>query len=148
MGPPYFYFENVAQTPKGVWEDISSSLYNVVPEFVDSKHFCAAMRKRGYVHNLPITNRFELLPRPPLTIQEVFSFTRDFWPAWDTQTQLNCLLTSVVAPKLLKEIRTTIESYNELNIEPPENVKKDILSHCKKWKFVVGWEEQGRPIRA
>ncbi|KAM5551819.1 hypothetical protein ABKV19_026598 [Rosa sericea] len=67
-GPPYFYYENVALTPKGGWSTISHCLYDVKPEFVDSKYFCAAARKRGYVHNLPIKNRFSLVPLPPQTI--------------------------------------------------------------------------------
>ncbi|KAL6134365.1 hypothetical protein ACLB2K_066597 [Fragaria x ananassa] len=75
IGPPYFYYENVALAPKGVWETISTSLYDVPPEFVDSKHFCCAARKRGYVHNLPIANRFPLTPLPPQTIHEAFPLT-------------------------------------------------------------------------
>jgi len=47
---PYFYFENMAIAPTGVWQKFE-------PEFVDSKCFCAAMSKRGYIHNLPIDNR-------------------------------------------------------------------------------------------
>ncbi|CAN1817910.1 DNA (cytosine-5)-methyltransferase DRM1A [Linum perenne] len=57
IGPPYFYYENVALAPKGVWQTISRCLYDIEPEFVDSKFFCAAARKRGYVHNLPIEGR-------------------------------------------------------------------------------------------
>uniref|UniRef100_A0A453GHQ9 DNA (cytosine-5-)-methyltransferase n=1 Tax=Aegilops tauschii subsp. strangulata TaxID=200361 RepID=A0A453GHQ9_AEGTS len=56
-GPPFFYYENVAQAPKGVWATISRFLYDIQPEFVDSKHLCATARKRGYIHNLPIENR-------------------------------------------------------------------------------------------
>ena len=37
IGPPYFYFENVALAPKGVWERISWFLYDIELEFVDSK---------------------------------------------------------------------------------------------------------------
>ncbi|CAI9260926.1 unnamed protein product [Lactuca saligna] len=47
IGPPFFYYENVALAPKGVWDTISRFLYDVEPEFVDSKYFCAAARKRG-----------------------------------------------------------------------------------------------------
>uniref|UniRef100_A0A453KZV9 DNA (cytosine-5-)-methyltransferase n=1 Tax=Aegilops tauschii subsp. strangulata TaxID=200361 RepID=A0A453KZV9_AEGTS len=57
IGPPFFYYENVALAPKGVWATISRFLYDIEPEFVDSKHLCAAARKRGYIHNLPIENR-------------------------------------------------------------------------------------------
>jgi len=41
VGPPYFYFENVASPTKGVWSTISIFLFDIAPEFVDSKHFCA-----------------------------------------------------------------------------------------------------------
>lgn len=71
LAPPYFYYENVALAPKGVWDTISRFLYDVEPEFVDSKYFCAAARKRGYIHNLPIENRFPLLPLPPRSIHEL-----------------------------------------------------------------------------
>ena len=33
--PPYFYYENVALTPKGIWATISRFLYDVEPEFID-----------------------------------------------------------------------------------------------------------------
>ncbi|ESQ28293.1 hypothetical protein EUTSA_v10019614mg, partial [Eutrema salsugineum] len=57
-GPPYFYYENVAIAPKGVWAKISSKLYGIKPEFVDSQYFCAAARKRGYIHKaLPWAER-------------------------------------------------------------------------------------------
>lgn len=95
LGPPYFYYENVALTPKGVWSTISRFLFDIAPEFVDSKHFCAAARKRGYIHNLPIHNRFQILPAPPLKITEAFPHTKKWWPSWDNREQLNCLLTCV-----------------------------------------------------
>lgn len=41
-GPPYFYYENVAYTTKGAWENMSRFLYEIEPEFVDSMHFSAA----------------------------------------------------------------------------------------------------------
>ncbi|CAI9098936.1 OLC1v1035675C1 [Oldenlandia corymbosa var. corymbosa] len=136
MGPPYFYYENVAQTPKGVWKTISSYLYNVVPEFVDSKYFSAAARKRGYVHNLPIEGRSELLPILPCTIHEAFPYTREWWPSWDPRTQLNCLLTSTPTAVLQKEIRKTLQVYDELHAEPPEKVKKEILGKCRRWNLL------------
>ncbi|PRQ55834.1 putative DNA (cytosine-5-)-methyltransferase [Rosa chinensis] len=74
-GPPYFYYENVALTRKGVWSTMSCFLYDMKPEFVDPKYFCAAARKRGYVHNLPVKNRFPLVPLPPQTIFDAFPMT-------------------------------------------------------------------------
>ncbi|KAE8655992.1 DEAD-box ATP-dependent RNA helicase 46-like isoform X2 [Hibiscus syriacus] len=52
--PPYFYYENVALAPVGIWTKISRYLYDVEPKFVDSKYFCVAARKRGYIRNLLI----------------------------------------------------------------------------------------------
>ncbi|WCJ24423.1 DNA (cytosine-5)-methyltransferase DRM2 [Euphorbia peplus] len=132
-GPPYFYYENVALAPKGVWQTISRFLYDVEPEFVDSKHFCAAARKRGYVHNLPIQNRFPLLPLPPHTIHEALPMTKRWWPSWDQRTKLNCLQTCIGSAKLTERIRKSIESYDD---EPPLDVQKYVLDECRKWNLV------------
>lgn len=81
IGPPFFYFENVALAPKGSWPEISRSLYGIQPEFVDSKHLSATARKRGYVNNLPIDNRSPLRPLPPKTIFEAFPHYKRWWPS-------------------------------------------------------------------
>lgn len=44
IGPPFFYYENVAIAPKGVWTMLSRFLYDIQPEFVDSRFF---FRDRG-----------------------------------------------------------------------------------------------------
>ncbi|XP_057993250.1 DNA (cytosine-5)-methyltransferase DRM2 isoform X2 [Hevea brasiliensis] len=131
--PPYFYYENVALAPKGVWSTISRFLYDVEPEFVDSKYFCAAARKRGYVHNLPVQNRFPLLPLPPRTIHEALPLTKKWWPSWDTRTQLNCLQTCVGSAKLTDRIRKAIEDYEG---DPPLSIQKYVLDECRKWNLV------------
>ncbi|XVF58052.1 hypothetical protein PTKIN_Ptkin07bG0031700 [Pterospermum kingtungense] len=133
IGPPYFYYENVAFAPKGVWSTISRYLYDVEPEFVDSKYFCATARKRAYVHNLPINNRFPLLPFPPCTIQEAFPLTRKWWPSWDSRTKLNCIQTVMASAKLTDRIRKALESYDG---EPPSSVQKFVIEQCKKWNLV------------
>ncbi|KAK1396303.1 hypothetical protein POM88_006167 [Heracleum sosnowskyi] len=51
----------MARAPQRVWETINRFLYGIKPEFVDSVHFCAAARKRGYIHNLPIDDRENVL---------------------------------------------------------------------------------------
>ncbi|XP_052725982.1 DNA (cytosine-5)-methyltransferase DRM2 [Vigna angularis] len=132
-GKPYFYFENVAIAPKGVWNNISRFLYEIEPEFVDSKYFCAAMRKRGYIHNLPIQNRFPLLPIPPLTIREAFPSTQKWWPSWDKRTKLNCLLTGIAPGTVTDRIRKTLEQFDD---EPPQNVQENVLLQIKKWNLV------------
>lgn len=142
--PPYFYYENVAMTPKGVWSTISRFLYDVEPEFVDSIYFSATARKRGYVHNLPITNRFPLLPTPPLTIQDAFPLMAKSWPKWDKRTKLNCVLTRHASTKLPEEIRTLLEDYG--GDEPPPSVQKHILSHCRKWNLVWVGKNRVAPL--
>ncbi|KAL1317178.1 DNA (cytosine-5)-methyltransferase DRM2-like [Arachis ipaensis] len=133
-GPPYFYYENVAIAPVGVWNKISNFLYGIQPEFVDSKLFCASTRKRGYIHNLPTENRFPLLPIQPLTVQEALPTTRKWWPKWDRRTQLNCLLTSIGAATVTEKIRRDLE---ECGAEtPPPNVQDTVLKLCKKWNLV------------
>lgn len=133
IGPPYFYYENVALAPKGVWNTISRFLYDIEPEFVDSKFFCAAARKRGYVHNLPIQNRFPLLPIPPKTIHEALPLTRKWWPKWDSRTKLNCLQTCIGSAKLTDRIRKALEDWDT---EPPLNIQKYVLDECRKWNLV------------
>ncbi|KAE8706260.1 DNA (cytosine-5)-methyltransferase DRM2 [Hibiscus syriacus] len=133
IGPPYFYYENVAMAPVGVWSEMSRYLYDVGPEFVDSKYFCAAARKRGYIHNLPIDNRFPLFPFPPRTIHEAFPLTKKWWPCWDPRTKLNCLQTCTASAKLTERIRKALEAYDD---EPPLNVQKYVLDECRKWNLV------------
>ncbi|KAK7407250.1 hypothetical protein VNO78_08992 [Psophocarpus tetragonolobus] len=132
-GQPYFYFENVAIAPKGVWNNISRFLYEIEPEFVDSKYFCAAMRKRGYIHNLPIYNRSPLLPIPPLTIHEAFPTTKTWWPSWDRRTKLNCLLTGVAPGTVTDKIRKNLENFED---EPPLHVQEKVLKEIRKWNLV------------
>ncbi|PKA62044.1 DNA (cytosine-5)-methyltransferase DRM2 [Apostasia shenzhenica] len=133
IGPPYFYYENVALAPKGVWDTISRFLYDIEPEFVDSKYFCAAARKRAYIHNLPIENRFPLLPIPPKMIHDVFPMTKDWWPKWDHRTQLNCLQTCIASAKLTERIRMALKSCGD---PPPERVQQYVLGECRKWNLV------------
>lgn len=133
VGPPFFYYENVALAPKGVWTTITRFLYEIEPEFVDSKFFGAASRKRGYIHNLPIQNRFPLLPTPPRSIHEALPRTRKWWPSWDTRTQFNCILSCVGSAKLTERIKKELENWDE---EPSEDAKKFVLHHCRKWNLI------------
>ncbi|KAL2903337.1 hypothetical protein RDABS01_002047 [Bienertia sinuspersici] len=131
VGPPYFYYENVALTPKGVWDDISRFLYDIEPEFVDSIYFSAAARKRGYIHNLPIDGRQPLLPIPPKTIHEAIPDTKKWWPSWDKRTKLNCLLTCIGSAQLTERIRKRV-----LSGDPSEADKQFVVEQCKKWNLV------------
>ena len=143
IGPPYFYYENVALTPKGVWGKISRFLFDIDPKFVDSKYFCAAARKRGYIHNLPLVNGSPLLPTPPKTIFDTFPFTKKWWSSWDPRRQFNCLQTCVASAKLLEWIRLALTNCED---PPPVRIQKYVLEECRKWNLVwVGWD--GVPTR-
>ncbi|MQM18712.1 hypothetical protein Taro_051707 [Colocasia esculenta] len=133
LGPPFFYYENVALAPKGVWETFSRFLYDIEPEFVDSKHFSAAARKRGYVHNLPVDDRFPLLPIPPLTIHEALPSTKKWWPSWDKRTKLNCLQTVTASARLTERIRSALVNSGD---PPPPHEQRFVLDECRKWNLV------------
>ena len=133
IGPPFFYYENVALAPKGVWQTISTFLYDIQPEFVDSKFFCAAARKRGYIHNLPIENRSPLIPLPPKIIHDAFPRTKQWWPSWDTRKQFNCLQTVVSSAKLTERIRCELANSED---PPCPRVQKNVLEQCRKWNLV------------
>ncbi|KAI3779390.1 hypothetical protein L2E82_09106 [Cichorium intybus] len=99
-------------------------LYDIEPEFVDSKFFCPAARKRGYIHNLPLNNRFSIQPLPPYTIFEALPETKKWWPSWDKREQLNCILTCRGSAQLTDRIRLALESCKG---EPNVQVKKYVI---------------------
>ncbi|KAG7609202.1 unnamed protein product [Arabidopsis thaliana] len=144
-GPPFFYYENVALTPKGVWETISRHLFEIPPEFVDSKYFCVAARKRGYIHNLPINNRFQIQPPPKYTIHDAFPLSKRWWPEWDKRTKLNCILTCTGSAQLTNRIRVALEPYNE-EPEPPKHVQRYVIDQCKKWNLVWVGKNKAAPL--
>ncbi|KAG8083389.1 hypothetical protein GUJ93_ZPchr0015g6923 [Zizania palustris] len=143
FGPPFFYYENVALAPKGVWTTISRFLYDIQPEFVDSKFFCAAARKRGYIHNLPIENRSPVLPLPPKTIYEAFPSTKMWWPSWGPRRQFNCLQTCVASAKLIERIRCSLSNCGDT---PSPGVQKCVLDECRKWNLVWVGKNKVAPL--
>ncbi|KAH8959246.1 hypothetical protein BDL97_06G069600 [Sphagnum fallax] len=140
-GAPYFYFENVASMPKGQWERIQRHLFDIEPEFVDSMHFSACRRPRGYIHNLPIEGRKKLSPDPPMTIQELLPETQQFWPSWDPRTKLNCINTRKGSEFLIRRMELDKIPLNPRN--PDTDQKTKILEQCKKWNLV--WTNPSYP---
>uniref|UniRef100_A0A8I6YVY2 DNA (cytosine-5-)-methyltransferase n=2 Tax=Hordeum vulgare subsp. vulgare TaxID=112509 RepID=A0A8I6YVY2_HORVV len=143
IGPPFFYYENVALTPRGVWQTISRFLYDIKPEFVDSMHLCAAARKRGYIHNLPIENRSPLLPLPPKTIFEAFPHYKKWWPSWDPRRQLRCLQTTVASPKTTERIQGLLARSGN---PPPPSVQKYVMDECRKRNLVWVGKNKVAPL--
>ncbi|XP_024014165.1 probable inactive DNA (cytosine-5)-methyltransferase DRM3 [Eutrema salsugineum] len=67
---PYFLYGNITELSPYWWSKISSFLDEIQPEHVDTRLFSAFHRLEGYVHNLPTENRFKILPRQQLTLQD------------------------------------------------------------------------------
>jgi site-specific DNA-cytosine methylase len=142
-GPPYFYYENIKHAPKGVWETMSRFLYDIKPEFVDSQFISAAMRKRGYIHNLPVQNRSAVDPLPPMTIFEAFPQYKKWWPSWDSREKLNCIRTFLASSKTVKKICSTLE---ENTNPPPPAIQKYVIEECKKGNLVWTGKNKVAPL--
>lgn len=126
--PPLFYYKNAALAPKGVWETISRFFYDIEPKFVDSKNLCAIARKRGNIHNLPIDNRFSVLPLPPKTIFETFSY------------YLNSEVVAFLGLEKLIQFLVDICGKYEINRKNTVcscKLKKSTISECSK--ICHGW---------
>lgn len=134
VGPPFFYFENVASTPKYEWDTIKRHLHDVEIEFTDSKFFSASRRPRGYVHNLPIDGRKLIVLEPPMTIAEALPETQKYWPWWDTREKLNCINTRRASDTLCEMIRALCVEYD--GVEMPSQRQQEILQASKKWNLV------------
>lgn len=143
-GPPYFYFEIGPLAPKGVWDNFARNL-GVAPEFVDSKFFSATCKKQGYLHNLPIANRFQLEPVPKKTILEVFPSARAHWPPWDTRTQFNCIQACIAKTKLIEQIQAKLVASPD---PPPETMKNWVMYECNKWNLIWVGQNRVAPLEA
>ncbi|XVF66055.1 hypothetical protein PTKIN_Ptkin10aG0003100 [Pterospermum kingtungense] len=127
--PPYFFYASVVNLPYDCWAKISQFLYGIDPEFAYTRSFSALNRHEGYLHNLPAENRFHILPKAPLTIQDAIPRTKKWWPSWDTRKQLSCMGSEVYgASKLCDRIRQTLaDSRGVLS----SNQQKDTLRQCE-----------------
>ncbi|XVE65470.1 hypothetical protein DITRI_Ditri08aG0002400 [Diplodiscus trichospermus] len=127
--PPYFFYGNVVNLSYDGWSKISQFLYGIEPEFVNTQFFSALNRKEGYVHNLPAGNRFHILPKSPLTIQDAILDTKKWWPSWDTRKQLSCMGSEVHGvSKLCDRLgRTLADSRGRLSSDQ----QREILHQCQ-----------------
>lgn len=90
--PPYFFYGNVVSVSRDDWIKMSNFLYAIEPEFVNTQFFSALSRKEGYIHNLPSDNRFHILPKPLMTIEDAIPQKKRWWPSWDTRKQISCIV--------------------------------------------------------
>ncbi|GLT34746.1 hypothetical protein SLA2020_092450 [Shorea laevis] len=133
-GPPYFFYGNVVNLSFDHWAKISKFLYGIEPEFVDTQLFSALIRREGYIHNLPTTNRFHILPRPPMTIQDAIPHTKNWWPSWDTRRQLSCISTEPNGiPQLCDRLgKMLMDSQGQL----PSDRQRHFLYNCKMLNLI------------
>ncbi|EOY06857.1 DNA methyltransferase, putative isoform 2 [Theobroma cacao] len=127
--PPYFFYGNVVNMSPDCWAKVSQFLYGIEPEFVNTQFFSALSRIEGYVHNLPAGNRFNILPKSPLTIQDALPHTKKWWPSWDTRKQLSCMGCEVNGVSKLCDRLGKIVADSRGILSPDQ--QKDIFRHCK-----------------
>lgn len=141
---PYFLYGNVADIGHETWAKVSQFLYAIEPEFVNTQFFSALSRKEGYVHNLPTENRFHIIPKPPMTVQDTIPYTKKWWPSWDTRKQLNYISSETNGMSLLCDRlgKTLAESRGLLSYEQ----KKEILHHCQSLNLVWVGQYKLEPV--
>lgn len=131
--PPYFFYGNVANLPGDSWVKISQFLFGIQPEFVNTQQFSALTRKEGYVHNLPTSDRFNVLPKAAMTIQEAIPQTKKWWPSWDTRKHLSCLNSATSTIQLCDRLSHMVMGSQG---SPSSEEQKYILHHCQMSNLV------------
>ncbi|KAG9459874.1 hypothetical protein H6P81_004382 [Aristolochia fimbriata] len=137
---PYFLYGNVVDIPKQTWAKISQFLYHIEPEFVKTQLFSALKRTEGYIHNLPCGNRFHILPRPAMTIEDMFPHTKKWWPSWDTRKQLSCVrFENMGVDRTCDRIRKILADSQGV---PSKEQQREILHQCEANNLIwVGFYE-------
>ncbi|BBM96743.1 protein MpDRMa [Marchantia polymorpha subsp. ruderalis] len=133
--PPYFYFENVENMPSGEWSNIQRHLFNIEPELMDALNFSVCRRPRGYVHNLPVEGRMDILPKPPMTIQELMGSAAKYWPDWDKRVKLNTICTRSATDFVWRQIKDHLQACEKRG-HPLDEEKKNIMYWARKWNLV------------
>ncbi|KAI5349135.1 hypothetical protein L3X38_002022 [Prunus dulcis] len=132
--PPYFFYGNIVNLAYDSWAKISQFLYGLEPEYVNTQLFSALNRREGYVHNLPTENRFHILPKPPMTVEDAIPHTKKWWPSWDTRKQLTCICseTSGISQLCDRLGRVLSDSRGLLSSEQ----QRDVLHQCRSLNLV------------
>ncbi|XP_012842606.1 PREDICTED: DNA (cytosine-5)-methyltransferase DRM2-like [Erythranthe guttata] len=141
--PPYFFYGNVTSLSQDSWARISQFLYSSQPEFANTQLYSALSRKEGYIHNLPIEDRFHIHPKGPMTIEEAIPHSRKWWPSWDDRKQLSYISceTSGV-PLLCDKLGRILADCNGL---PSAEQRRQILQQCREKNLIwVGKYKLGR----
>ncbi|KAL7619069.1 probable inactive DNA (cytosine-5)-methyltransferase DRM3 [Lactuca sativa] len=141
---PLFFYGNVMNLSHDSWVKISQFLYAIEPEFVNTQFFSALSRKEGYLHNLPTENRFHILPKPPMTIEDAIPETKKYWPSWDTRKQLTCINSETIGiTQLCDRLKNIlVSSKGVLSVEQ----QKDLLHQCKTLNLMWVGRNRVAPI--
>lgn len=141
---PYFLYGNVANKGHESWVKVSQFLYGIEPEFVNTQFFSALSREEGYVHNLPTENRFHILPKPSLIIQDAIPYTKKWWPSWDTRKQLSCINSETSGISMLCDRlgKMVAESHGLLSFEQ----QREILHQCRLLNLVWVGQNKLEPV--
>uniref|UniRef100_A0A1D1YRD2 DNA (cytosine-5-)-methyltransferase n=1 Tax=Anthurium amnicola TaxID=1678845 RepID=A0A1D1YRD2_9ARAE len=142
--PPFFFYGNVVDVSRETWRKLSQFLYGIEPEHANTQFFSAFIRKEGYLHNLPAGNRFHILPKPPMTIEDALSHTKRWWPSWDTRKQFSCISPDTVGvAHICKRLeKMLMDSRGILSREQ----QMDTLHQCKTLNLVWVGEHRLSPI--
>lgn len=144
VGPPYFFYGNVLNLSHDSWIKISQFMYAVEPEFVNTQFFSALSRKEGYVHNLPTENRFHIIPRSPMTIEDVIPSTKKWWPPWDTRKQISCINTDLTGiSQQCNRLERLLTDYGGLLSVDQQT---DVLHRCKIFNLVWVGHYKLKPV--
>ncbi|XP_071690817.1 probable inactive DNA (cytosine-5)-methyltransferase DRM3 [Rutidosis leptorrhynchoides] len=141
---PLFFYGNVMNLSSDSWVKISQFLYAIKPEIVNTQYFSALSRKEGYIHNLPTENRFYILPKPSMTIEDTIPNTKKYWPSWDTRKQLSCINSQTIGiSQLCDRLRNMLVNSNGLLSVEQQN---DILHQCRTLSLMWVGRNQLAPI--
>ncbi|XP_037423956.1 probable inactive DNA (cytosine-5)-methyltransferase DRM3 [Triticum dicoccoides] len=138
--PPFFIYASLVDITKETWNTLSSFLFNVQPEYLNSQSFSALTRREGYIHNLPTEGRHVAVPSSPMTIRDALPLTRQFCPSWDTRKRidgvgLDVAGTEQIRAKLEKAMRDSRGILSEVK-------QAQIVQQCKTANLV--WIGQGK----
>ncbi|XP_017222058.1 probable inactive DNA (cytosine-5)-methyltransferase DRM3 [Daucus carota subsp. sativus] len=142
--PPYFFYAHVVNLSDDSWNRASQFLYAIEPEFADTQFYSALSRKEGYVHNLPTDNRFEIVPKSPMSIQEGIPETRKWWPLWDTRKHITFVNaeTTGISQQCNTIEQMLIDSRGSLTVE----LQQDLLYQIQKSGLVWGGPNKLKPM--
>lgn len=143
--PPFFIYASLVDINKNTWDWLSSFLFSIQPEYLNSQSFSALSRREGYIHNLPMERRHVAVPRSPMTIRDALPLVRQFWPSWDTRkhidgVDLDVAGTEQIREKLQKAVKDSRGILSEVK-------QAQIVQQCKMTNLVWTGQDKLGPLQ-